>query len=394
MAFDEQTPVGRGRAHIGGLRYISFRLAAVALGLLVALLSVELAMWAAGIEPTRRYAKRYLLDNRSSPPVRYHCYPSNPSGELRRLPHDVGEGWALFDSHIPAHELPLARLDETPWCMDYRVSSQGLRDRFYGPQPAAGIQRVVCVGDSFVYGVGVPPELTLVRGLERQLGRSVEVVNAGQAGLNFAQEMTAVPKLLRELGASRLIMVFIANDISIDTTLSRKEAYVFDLINIRDAHLSEDHLRHNWLHRSRLFNWISARRQLARIGRETIDWYTRCYDPRYNANNLRILEQQFAEVAALPDCHSVLILYPLLEGLEQNYPLAEVHARVATMARGVGLPVLDLAPAFAGQRTTEMWVHPCDHHPNGRAHAIAATAIADWLKGNDELLQLDMDAKP
>jgi hypothetical protein len=46
----------------------------------------------------------------------------------------------------------------------------------------------------------------------------------------------------------------------------------------------------------------------------------------------------------------------------------------------VGLPVLDLAPAFAGQRTEDLWVHPCDHHPNGRAHAIAGRALADWLQ--------------
>jgi len=29
------------------------------------------------------------------------------------------------------------------------------------------------------------------------------------------------------------------------------------------------------------------------------------------------------------------------------------------------------APAFAGQSTKELWVHPCDHHPNGRPQAIA-----------------------
>ena len=365
------------------------------MGLLVGLAAVELTMRAAGVEPTRRFAKRYLLDNRSSPAVPYHCYPSNPSGELRRLPVDVGEGWELFDSHVQKCELPLTRLGETPWCMDYRISSQGLRDRVYGPRPPSGIQRVVCVGDSFVFGVGVPPELTMVHGLEQQLSLPVEVVNAGRPGMNFDKEMAAVPELLRELGASRLIMVFIANDVSFGAELSRKELEVYDLISIRDAHLSEDYLRHHWLRRSRLFNWISARRQLARIGRETIDWYNRCYDPRYNGDNLRVLQQQFAEIAGLANCRSVLVLYPLLEGLENRYPLDAVHARVSEMAREVGLPVFDLAPSFAGQSTADMWVHPCDHHPNGRAHAIAAAAIAAWLQSNDgELLQLSNDNHP
>lgn len=235
----------------------------------------------------------------------------------------------------------------------------------------------------------------MVRGLERKLGNSVEVVNAGRPGMNFAKETAIVPELLRELGTSRLIIVFIANDVSFGTALSRKELEIFDLISIRDTYLSEDHPHQHWLGRSQLFNWISARRRLAQIGRETIDWYNRCYDPRYNADNLRVLQQQFAAVAGLPDCRPVLVLYPLLEGLERDYPLKEVHARVSEMARSVGLPVLDLAPAFMGQRTAEMWVHSCDHHPNGRAHAIAASAIADWLQSNDgELLQLSGDGQP
>ena len=279
--------------------------------------------------------------------------------------------------------------------MNYRISSQGLRDRVYGPKPPAGMRRVVCVGDSFVFGVGVPPKLTMVRSLERRLGHSVEVVNAGRPGMNFTKELAAAPELLRELGASRLIMVFIANDVSFGAALSRKELEIYDLISIRDTHLSEDHLDRHWLRHSRLFSWISARRQLARIGRETIDWYTRLYDPRYNADGLSALQKQFAKVANLPNCRSVLVLYPLLEGLQQGYPLKEVHTRVSEMARKAELPVLDLAPAFLGQATAEMWVHSCDHHPNGRAHAIAAAAIADWLQSNDdELLQLGVDGKP
>jgi hypothetical protein len=50
------------------------------------------------------------------------------------------------------------------------------------------------------------------------------------------------------------------------------------------------------------------------------------------------------------------------------------------MAEGAGLRVLDLAPTFAGRPTASLWVHPCDHHPNGGAHAIAARAIAAWLE--------------
>ena len=50
------------------------------------------------------------------------------------------------------------------------------------------------------------------------------------------------------------------------------------------------------------------------------------------------------------------------------------------MARAAGLPVLDLAPAFVGQSAAKLWVHPCDHHPDSRAQAIAGNAIGEWLE--------------
>ena len=40
----------------------------------------------------------------------------------------------------------------------------------------------------------------------------------------------------------------------------------------------------------------------------------------------------------------------------------------------------DLAPVFAGRDTASLWVHSVDHHPNGKAHGLAAGAIAEWLR--------------
>jgi hypothetical protein len=73
-------------------------------------------------------------------------------------------------------------------------------------------------------------------------------------------------------------------------------------------------------------------------------------------------------------------VYPLLEQLESSYPLAPVHEAILARAERAGLPALDLAPVFAGQNSSHLWVHETDHHPNGTAHARAADAIVDWLR--------------
>jgi len=122
--------------------------------------------------------------------------------------------------------------------------------------------------------------------------------------------------------------------------------------------------------------------EMRRITRATVQWYLDSYDPTVNGDGLRQLEEDFRALADLPDCRVAVVLYPLMFGLETDYPLAPIHARVAHMARNAGLPVLDLAPAFCGASTRSLQVHPADHHPNGRAHGIAAGAIVEWLRGD------------
>src|SRR5207248_9519380 len=100
-------------------------------------------------KPQSLHGKVYLRPQ-SDPKVIYLCYSSNPNGEFQHLP-DVSHGeWALTTSSVPPTQLPLSELKKTPWCVEDRVSDQGLRDRHYDSIPTGGKTRVVMVGDSFV----------------------------------------------------------------------------------------------------------------------------------------------------------------------------------------------------------------------------------------------------
>lgn len=119
---------------------------------------------------------------------------------------------------------------------------------------------------------------------------------------------------------------------------------------------------------------------MEKIKQETIQWYLDSYDPRFNQENLRLFQETIRTIPKIPGCRSVFVMYPLMEGFESNYPLQTIHDQVKAMAEEAGLPVLDLTSAFAGQKTSELWVHPTDHHPNGKANAIVARAIIEWLR--------------
>ena len=90
------------------------------------------------------------------------------------------------------------------------------------------------------------------------------------------------------------------------------------------------------------------------------------------------------------DTPIVLVLYPDLlpgEWTAESYPARGIHEQVAAEARAAGLSVLDLAAAFAGQGGDwkRWWATPYDAHPSAAAHAVAAEAIARYIRERDLL---------
>jgi hypothetical protein len=81
----------------------------------------------------------------------------------------------------------------------------GFRDRDVAPTPASGVVRVAVVGDSFVYGLGIPEAEGLVtRQLERALGAaapgtSFEVLSVAQPAWGYFTFFEVARRVLREL---------------------------------------------------------------------------------------------------------------------------------------------------------------------------------------------------
>lgn len=359
-------------------RRLGQRLIIIVVQIIVGVAITEIVVRVAGIEPHKMLTKRRLIDLKSDPPVYYHCYPDNPHGEFIPTP-DVAHGdWRLQDHTFEHNQLPLAEIDKTPWCVEYRHSSKGIRDREFAPETPSGITRIAVIGDSFVFGEGVAEKDTLPRQIGHILGGTVECINGGQVGANTEQEVVILDNIVRETDSSRALLVFIANDITMTQKLARQQHYINDLILIRDQYLKRNQAWYSG--RLRLLDFASSISDIRKIKRDTIQWYRDCYDRRLNGVNLDRMRSRFSELAQRSDCRTVIVLYPLLEGFESGYPLQEIHDTVARMAQDVGLSVIDLAPAFAGRNTRSLWVHESDHHPNRIAQQIAAEAIVSMLR--------------
>ena len=357
-----------------------FRLGALTVGLVAGLLFAEIVVRGLGIEPARFVTKRQLINRMAEPPIYYHCYPNNSAEELSPLPNISQGAWVLQEYTFEARELPLSKLTETPWCVEYLHSSKGIRDREYPPRQPGDPQRIAVVGDSFVFGEGVPEQLTLPRQIEQQLHQSVLCVNGGQVGSNAEQQQPIMDALVTQAECRRVIWVLIPNDVPLTPTLARRQKYINDFVLLRDRYLDQERQRTWAVLRPRILDLLATPFELARIRQDTIDWYLACYSPADNGTNLSQLRQQMTAAAKRTDARVVLIIYPLLESLERQYPLQPVHDVLLKLARESNLPAFDLAPTFVGQTTSKLWVDTADHHPNGATHRLAARAIVEWLQ--------------
>ncbi len=95
------------------------------------------------------------------------------------------------------------------------TNAHGFRDRPWTPAPPPGVARVVVVGDSYVFGSGVPDAGgTLARSLESALGAlrgggGWEVLNAGYPGWGLLTYFDVARRLVRELRPSVVVIATI-----------------------------------------------------------------------------------------------------------------------------------------------------------------------------------------
>ncbi len=87
------------------------------------------------------------------------------------------------------------------------TNANGLRTHARTPR-TAGVQRVIILGDSTVFGWGVSDGETFPDALGRALGPSVEVINAGQPGYSTTQMVALYERSIAEF-APDLMVVFV-----------------------------------------------------------------------------------------------------------------------------------------------------------------------------------------
>ncbi|MHC5212643.1 MAG: SGNH/GDSL hydrolase family protein [Planctomycetota bacterium] len=292
------------------------------------------------------------------------------------VPAAVGWRW-LPDQTVPS-----------PHGYMLNINGYGLRDarEVAVPKPP-GVFRVLCLGDSFTFGIETSEELTYVRLLEQRLaaragGRTVEVLNAGVNGMNSCQELAWLERYGWALEPDVVTVGFVMNDVLPLTTESMPRSFP----------------GRSWMLRWPLYHWM--RYHVVNKWRLTGD------DPEARRLRTEILKHQ-GKIETAPsssdlarrsweqagDClaavardarernvPAVLIVFPSLPQMKRPRPLPEPQAVLTELADREEYLLVDLLPRYASAGEPAL-LESDKAHPSKLGHAIAAEELAAALIG-------------
>ena len=282
-----------------------------------------------------------------------------------------------------------------PWldeqgCVEVRINRWGLRERdddAFGPQKPPGQQRIVCIGDSFTFGWGIPAEQNWVRMLEDALRKDlgdVRTINCGAAGAIVPDEYWW--GLRDRFGAFQpdaVLVTLCLNDLipssGLCLALPPRQPTGFRLLDglyglTQRGPLDLDPA----------VDWSSLLLQLPEkqgLASGLLDG-DKPVAAMWASGGTQEALQRMQDWCKQRNVRFLVCLWPFLQGLSPGatYPFRGIHDRVAAFCAGAGIPFLDLLPSLQGHHDEELWVTPADYHPNPQAQRLALPAIEAFVR--------------
>jgi len=256
------------------------------------------------------------------------------------------------------------------------VNSKGYRDLERPLEKPEGVRRAVCIGDSFTWGASVLFDDAWPQRVERTLARERrepwEAVNLAESGLNAVQEASRLDSEGFAYAPDVVVVAYVLNDSEDETAAEARRAA--DWVQERRRPASPA-----LLDRSALARLVRTRLWATVENRQRIEGFRSMYADDYAgwAAARRAL-RAMGGICRERGVPLVVAIFPLFgNALDDDYPFADVHAKVAQAAGEAGAKVVDLLPLYRGLDWKLLVVNGADdEHPNEVAHRIAAQAIA------------------
>jgi hypothetical protein len=255
----------------------------------------------------------------------------------------------------------------------FQYNSSGFRDSVtYTTTIAPGKRRVTLIGDSFTAGHGVPNVEDRFANVIRSESPGWEVHILAQCGWDTGHQ---IPNFL---GTERdnyqtdlVVLVYCLNDIT-DIVPEWQKIVQRIYPSSRPGFFFE----HSYFLNTLYYRWKAVRDP------DVSNYYQFVRD-NYEGP---IWEQQKQRLTYLRDTvHArggqfLVVTFPFLHALGPDYEYQSIHQRLNKHWNELGVPHLDLQGVYKSSHPHEVTVNAHDAHPNEKAHAMAAKAIAVFLE--------------
>jgi lysophospholipase L1-like esterase len=259
----------------------------------------------------------------------------------------------------------------------YRVNAQGFRANHDVQLEKRGKRRILLLGDSVAFGLGVDYEDTFGQLIERQLtanGMPTEVLNLSVLGYKTSQEVRMLERRGWQLNPDGVILAFCLNDfddfsgeLPLFDPSGRLPPGGYQRLPPRRLGSIELPEPMPLLDRSLLFRKLS--------GRLRVDYYRWIGTDRALRKEVAEAIGRLGKLLSERGIPGLVAIFPLLHQLD-DYPYEDIHQFIASEALAAGLSVADLTTAFRSERTEVLRVRPGDVlHLSKVGHAITARAL-------------------
>ena len=349
-------------------RKIWFSLIALGAATLLTLLCVEIGFRIVFFQPRGRVAVPHEFKLSGMTGVPYELTPNHDYEWKYGARHVLGGGFSI----------PVS------------INSSGYRDDKLIESKPEDEYRILAIGDSFTWGLGVLREDAWVEQLEDLLNdpglssdlpedKRVQVVNTGVGSWNTEVEF----EYLRQKGINHepdaVILGFLINDFRATNTdyliddrgflvTSQKGSRALHLQSVLYDEKAKGSVFKRLIESSHLIRWFSGRR-LKTEKRKLMVFNDKASKKR-TFDALLGMHQLLRE-RQIP---FYVCIFPYVEDVITESDKNDL-AEIGRLCDDHGIPYLHMEEALVGVVPSEHWVHPRDHHPDKFAHELYAKLI-------------------
>jgi len=322
-----------------------------------------------------------------------------------------GIGPDMFPVYADLYSLspnPRLRYELLPGAVDgkNKINSHGMRDREFKLQKSPDTFRIACVGDSIMYGYDVKQSQAMPRCLEEVLNSSsggrlhYEAMNFGVTGYSFTQVLETIRTKALKFDPDLIIYGYCLND---PQEYSLEEANLTWKLKNAGGFVQKKKtgvnklLYHSRIFRLAFFTLKSLTRAggikdttpdfkardpyvLARNSGKHVEYLTQLHELKETWSPVARGMKKLAELSRKKNIPVVIVIFPFLQDLDDDYPLENLHRTLTREFAGYGLYSFDLMHVFREfQKIQDIPLKIDRLHPSPYGHGLAAAATSFFM---------------